>query len=81
MVAVLRRSAATVGVVVMLPIAYLLAVGSITAEDAGIRSGITLLAVLAARRIAGYLAWLDHGQADEEIDEDPSEVPAKAAKS
>lgn len=56
---VLRRAAAMIGVVVMLPIGLMLATGQLSAADAGIRAGITLLAVLAVRRIAGYLGWLD----------------------
>lgn len=59
MVAVLRRGAAILGVVVMLPVAYLLASGQVSASDAGTRAVLTLLGVLAARRIAGYLGWLD----------------------
>ncbi len=63
MVNVLRRAAAIGGVVLMLPIAFMLATGQLSALDAGIRAGITLLGVLAVRRLAGYLAWLDTSMA------------------
>ncbi len=58
-VSVLRRAAAIIGVVVMLPIGLMLATGQLSAADAGMRAGITLLAVLGVRRVAGFLGWLD----------------------
>ena len=61
MVMMLKRAAAMMGMVVMLPIAYMLATGNLSASDAGTRAAITLIAVLAIRRVLGHMAFLDDG--------------------
>jgi hypothetical protein len=59
MIDMLRRASAVIGVLVLLPLAYNMATGELAAWDAGIRAAITLVAVVVARRLIGYLAFLE----------------------
>jgi hypothetical protein len=62
MVAVLKRASAVMGMVVMLPIAFMLARGELSAPDAGARAVILLLVVLGIRRLLGFMAFMDPGE-------------------
>ena len=59
MVDLLRRSAAIVGVIVLLPIALNLYQGNLTAGDAGSRAAMVFVGVVVARRLFGYLSFLE----------------------
>lgn len=59
MIDLLRRTAAITGAIVMLPIALNMSRGSLTASDAGTRAALIFVAVLVARRLIGYLSFLE----------------------
>ncbi len=59
MINLLRRTAAIVGVLVLFPLALNMATGNLSPKDAGIRAAITFGAVIAARRMIGYLRFLE----------------------
>ena len=48
----INRLIAIVGLVTLLPIGYLLTTGNLTPEEAGIRAGLTLVAVIVIRKAA-----------------------------
>lgn len=59
MIHMLRRAAAVIGLLVLLPLALGMATGSVSPKDAGIRALITFAAVIVARRVVGYLSFLE----------------------
>jgi purine-cytosine permease-like protein len=59
MVDLLRRTAAIVGTIVMLPVALNMYQGNLTPADAGIRAALIFGAVVVARRLVGYLSFLE----------------------
>ena len=48
----INRVIAIAGLILLLPIGYLMTTGELTGQDAGIRAGILLVAVLVVRKIA-----------------------------
>jgi hypothetical protein len=58
-IGMLRRAAAIIGLVVLLPLALGMATGSVSPKDAGIRALIILGSVIVARRVMGYLRFLE----------------------
>lgn len=48
----IERLISIAGLVMLLPIGYLLTIGNLTPEEAGIRAGLTLAAVILIRRLA-----------------------------
>ena len=48
----INRLIAIAGLIMLLPIGYLLTTGDLTPEDAGIRAALTLCAVIVVRKIA-----------------------------
>lgn len=59
MVDLLRRSAAVTGAIVMFPVALNMYQGELTAGDAGTRAALIFAGVLLARRLFGYLTFLE----------------------
>lgn len=59
MVDLLRRSAAITGAIVMFPVALNMYQGELTAGDAGARAAMIFAGVLIARRLFGYLTFLE----------------------
>jgi len=59
MVNLVRRAAAIVGAIVMFPIAWNMLLGELTASDAGLRAAMVFGGVIVARRLAGYLSFLE----------------------
>ena len=59
MVDLLRRTAAIIGVIVMFPIALNMYQGDLTPRDAGIRAVLIFGGVIVARRLFGYLSFLE----------------------
>lgn len=47
-----NRIIAIAGLILLLPIGYLLTTGDLTGSDAGIRAGVLLVAVLVVRKVA-----------------------------
>ena len=59
MVDLLRRTAAVVGVIVMIPVALNMYQGNLTPGDAGMRAAMIFAGVVVARRLVGYLSFLE----------------------
>lgn len=77
----LRRAVGAVGLVALAPTAYMLAVDLITPQDAAVRAGATLAAVVVVGRVARW--WLSATAAAFERSsprpEDESSAPASSS--
>ncbi len=70
-----NRLIAIVGLIMLLPIGYLLAMGDLTPTDAGIRAGLTLAAVIVIRR----LARIGMGVVARSMERRAAEIPKRRA--
>lgn len=65
----LRRLTGAVGLVALVPTAWLLATNAITLTDAALRAGVTLVVVVAAGRLVGWVVGGLAGSFEREGDE------------